>query len=59
MAVPDYQQFMLPVLRTHADGAEHTTDEVLNAATQACNLSPEDVRDKLPSGQTRVVNRVS
>jgi restriction system protein len=59
MAVPDYQQFMLPVLRTHADGAEHTTDEVLNAAIQACNLSPDDVRDKLPSGQTRVVNRVS
>jgi restriction system protein len=59
MPVPDYQQFMLPVLRLHADGAEHNTPDAMTAAIEAFRLSPEDIREKLPSGQARLVNRVA
>lgn len=50
----------------HAPGAAtslrwrgNNTQDALNAAIEAFHLSAEDVREKLPSGQARLVNRVA
>jgi restriction system protein len=59
MAVPDYQTFMRPLLLLHQDGNEHATSEAVLEATKACSLTHADAQEKLPSGQTRLVNRVS
>jgi len=62
MAVPDYQTFMLPVLR-YAGANEkrliHKT-EIIDAIAKEFNLSEEDLREMLPSGtSTTFGNRVS
>jgi restriction system protein len=60
MAVPDFQTFMLPVLREFADGAEHLYKNVRERVATALRLSPEDLADRIPSGKkTRVDDRAS
>ena len=59
MAVPDYQSFMLPILQLHGDGAEHGTSDVVAHAIETYKLSANDIQEKLNSGQTRLVNRIS
>lgn len=55
MAVPDFQTFMLPVLREFADGAEHVYKNVRERVAAALRLSPEDLADRIASGKkTRV-----
>lgn len=58
MPIPDYQQFMLPVLKFHEDGAEHNSAEVFSAVARTFGLTPDEIQEKLPSGQTRLVNRI-
>ncbi len=60
MPVPDYQSLMLPLLKTGADGNEHSVHEVIEILTQQFGLS-ESARDELlPSGtQRKFDNRVS
>jgi restriction system protein len=59
MAVPDYQSFMLPLLRHFADGAVHSLHEAFDSLAVEFKLSPEDLREPLPSGrQTKYRNRV-
>ena len=59
MAVPDFQSFMLPLLRLTADGQEHSVAAIREALVPEMNLSAEDLEEKLPSGtQTRYVNRI-
>src|SRR5258708_1039510 len=54
--IPDYQSLMLPLLRLCADGAI-----TLRAAVQVLGaqfaLSPEQMVQKLPSGQAIIYNR--
>src|ERR1700722_18174178 len=58
MPVPDFQTFMLPVLREFADGAEHVYKDIRERVAASLNLSAEDLADRIPSGKkTRVDDR--
>jgi restriction system protein len=60
MAVPGYQEFMLPLLRIAGDRQEHTTSQTLDLLAEQLGISAEDRQAMLPSGsQTRFTNRVS
>ena len=58
MAVPDFQSFMLPVLRLAANGPLRTAETIAHIS-DFFGLSNEDRQERLTSGrQTRVANRV-
>jgi len=60
MAVPDYQSFMLPLLKIASDGNEHTINEATEILAQQFNLSDQDRKELLPSGKQRKFdNRVN
>jgi restriction system protein len=60
MAVPDFQSVMLPLLTFCSDAKEHTNREALDALAQEFNLSEDDQKTLLPSGQQCVFdNRVA
>ena len=59
MPVPDYQTFMLPVLRHLGDGAVHSLNELTELLAVEFKLTEEEMREALPSGrQTKFRNRV-
>ena len=59
MPVPEFQTFMLPVLREFADGTKHFYKDVRERVAAAL-LSPEDRAERIPSGKkTRVDDRAS
>jgi restriction system protein len=58
MAVPAYQEFMLPLLRIAADGKEHSVQEVMATLAEQMNISEQDRDVLLASGQTRYYNRI-
>jgi restriction system protein len=59
MAVPSFQDMMLPLLQFAADGREHTSSEAIEFLAQQFRLSDAEQREVLPSGkQSRFVNRV-
>ena len=51
MALPDFQQLMLPLLQYLADGKEHPNREVLDTLADQFNLTEEERKELLPSGQ--------
>ena len=51
MPVPEFQSFMLPLLRNAADGKEHTSAEARDALAKEFGLSEEERNQLLPSGQ--------
>ncbi len=57
MAVPTYEEFMLPILRLAADGAEHRFGSALERISEQLELTESDRSETLPSGQTRAYNR--
>ena len=58
MAIPDFQSFMLPVLRLASQGAIRTTDAIARLSDEF-SLTEADRQELLASGrQTRVANRV-
>ena len=58
MAIPDFQSFMLPVLRLAAKGPLRTADAIAQLS-DAFDLSVADRQEMLASGrQTRVANRI-
>lgn len=59
MAIPGYQEFMLPLLRIANDGKEHSLPEAVAVLAEQMKLSEEERDSLLPSGQTRVYNRVA
>jgi restriction system protein len=60
MAVPGYQDFMLPLLKMAADGQEHSISQALPALAQQLNITEQEQELMLPSGtQTQFYNRVS
>lgn len=60
MSVPDFQSFMLPMLKITADGGEHSMADFRERLSREMGLSPEDLQEKLPSGiQTKYQNRVA
>lgn len=59
MAIPDYQTIMLPLLKFVADQKEHSVHEAVKFLANEFNLSDEDRKEMLPSGQQEVfLNRV-
>ncbi len=60
MAIPGYQDFMLPLVRLAADGEEHKITDAIDALADQFSISESDRAIILPSGtQTRFKNRVS
>jgi restriction endonuclease Mrr len=59
MAIPDYEELMLPVLRVAGDGQEHRIGDVIEQLAKDFLLSDEERNQLLPSGkQTTFANRV-
>jgi len=59
MPVPDYQSFMLPIMKCVLDGKEHTSKQIRNNIAIMLGLSEKDLAERLPSGvQTTYANRV-
>lgn len=59
MAIPDYQTIMLPLLKFASDEKEHTIHEAVKTLSEQFNLSAEEKKELLPSGQQEVFfNRV-
>jgi restriction endonuclease Mrr len=58
MAVPDFQALMLPLLNLTSDAQQHTLAEAVEQLAQEFKLSDDDRSQPLPSGGTRLYNRV-
>ena len=59
MAVPAFNDYLLPVLKHTADGIERTVSELVEAMVKDFALTAEDLAEILPSGaQPRHQNRV-
>lgn len=60
MSIPDFQSFMLPLLAFTADQQEHSLREAIESLAQTFELSDQERKELLPSGQqTTFDNRVS
>lgn len=59
LAIPNYQTFMLPLLRLTKDGKEHSVRELLEPISKEFRLSEEDLSVMNRSGQTTFYNRVA
>lgn len=51
MAIPDYQTMMLPLLELVSDQKEYAMREIYDALAEKFNLTPEERKELLPSGQ--------
>ncbi|MEH1871739.1 restriction endonuclease [Nostoc sp.] len=51
MAIPNYQNIMLPLLKYAVDGREHSMREAIGALADQFNLSEDERKELLPSGQ--------
>ncbi len=59
MGVPDFQSFMLPILKLFEDGKEHNIKDCKEIVIKELNLNDNDIKELVPSGkQTLVENRV-
>ena len=59
MSVPNYQKFMLPILKIAGDRKEHSSGEVIDTVAMQFGLSEQDLGEMLPSGtQAKFPNRV-
>jgi len=52
--IPDFQKIMYPLLRYLGDGQPHTLLQVLDKIAKEFNLTEEDLRVLVPSGQQRL-----
>lgn len=60
MAVPNFQEFFLPLLQFAADGEIHTVNEAREALAASMEISGEDRSELLPSGtQSKFDNRTA
>ena len=58
MSVPDYQQFMLPVLQFAEDGKLHTMSELRTYCYRKMKLSEADLAERLSSGGRTADSRI-
>ena len=60
MAIPDFQTIMLPLLSFSGDSKEHSIREAVDFLATEFQLSDEELRELLPSGQQETfANRVN
>jgi len=55
MPIPDYQSLMLPILKFMGDEKEHTLSEIIERIYKTSNVSEEEKRQLLPSGQEPIL----
>lgn len=59
MAIPTYQELMLPLMRAVGDSKEHRIRDLKHRIADECNLTTEERNRMLPSGKTAVIfNRI-
>ncbi|MBS3027989.1 hypothetical protein MEN41_11235 [Dolichospermum sp. ST_con] len=59
MTIPDFQAIMLPLLQYASDGKEHSLRDAITFLADVFNLTDDQRKDLLPSGQQTVFdNRV-
>ncbi|MBU4315292.1 restriction endonuclease [Patescibacteria group bacterium] len=56
MAIPDYQTIMLPLLQLAGDQQEHKFREAIETLADSFNLTTEERKELLPSGQQEIFN---
>ncbi len=56
MAIPDFQSIMLPLLEFAGDGQEHTNQDAFDTLTRRFNLTEDEQKALLPSGQQSIIN---
>jgi restriction system protein len=54
MPIPDYQSFMLPILKLASDGKEKSLAEIRDELAPILNISDEERKQLLPSGKQTV-----
>jgi restriction system protein len=59
MTVPDFQSLMLPIMKIAADGKEHINSEVWEALAVEFELTDDDLKERLSSGQSTFKNRAA
>ncbi len=60
MAIPTFQEVMLPILRLMSDGQTHSVKECVERIEQKFNLTDEEKQERIPSGKQRTIyNRVA
>jgi restriction system protein len=60
MPIPDFQSLMLPIMKSAADGADHTARKLREQLAQELGLSEQERKELLPSGQQPVfTNRLA
>ncbi|MEM4097728.1 MAG: restriction endonuclease [Candidatus Micrarchaeaceae archaeon] len=58
MAMPTWEQLLLPLLEFSSDKKEHSNDEAVESLATKFNLTPEERSEKLQRGQFKFANRV-
>ena len=58
MSIPKYYEFFSPVMVCLKDGKQHTSKETLDYYADYYKLTPDELNEKLQSGQTILSNRV-
>jgi restriction system protein len=59
VAVPPFQDFMLPFMQRISDGHEHRITELFEVLAKEFALTEEELKELFPSGrETRFKNRV-
>lgn len=56
MSIPDYQSLILPTLRFYSDGQEHSFRDAIEALATELNLTEQELKEMLPSGQQEIFN---
>ena len=56
MAIPDYQTIMLPLLNFASDNQEHRFRDAVEALADSFNLTDDERKELLPSGQQQLFN---
>ena len=56
MAIPTYEECMLPLMKIAEDGKEHLFREATDALINQFNLTEKEKQELLPSGSAFVIN---
>ena len=60
MAIPTFQEIMLPILKLNSDGQMHSVKECVEHLEQEFQLTDEEKQERVPSGKQRTFyNRVT
>jgi restriction system protein len=56
MTIPDYQSFMLPMLKLSGDSKERSLAESRDALAKVLDITDEERKELLPSGTQPIFN---